>query len=131
MDQSKVQHYFKLLMYVDSDDYEPLNTVEKVSISNEINYMSIVLDIMTRLFSDKGVHEKAVVAWKHKPNSAVHRIYRFSCIKVASLALGCNQSKVSAVCKGKRLSTGGYVFQYEENYQQDPNLIVGEDEYKT
>lgn len=123
-------YYFNLLSYVDSDDYKALTTREKVNLLEEINYMNITLDIMSRLFSNKGASEKAVVAWEKDPDSEIQRIYRFSCMKVAALALSCIPSKVTAVCKGTRQSTGGYIFRYENDYEQDPNLKVGENEYK-
>lgn len=51
-----------------------------------------------------------------------HIIYFFSSQKVAADALGVNQGKIAAVCKGKRPWTGGYIFQYEENFLRDQDI---------
>ena len=111
-------YYFRLVMFTDSFEYKELNGMKKAKIDGEISYISIALDIMTKLYAVKGRTEKRVVAWRDDDDRWI-RIFKFSCIKVASMALDCNQSKISAVCKGNRPKTGGYYFKYEDEYDND------------
>ena len=127
-------YYFKLVMFTDSWEYKQLGTVNQHKINYEIGYIKMALDIMSQLFSVKGGTERRVVAWQSESDQPFERIFHFSCIKVASKSLSCNASKISAVCKGKRKSTGGewilnketgkkehknsWVFMYEDEYEQ-------------
>ena len=115
-------YYFRLVMFTDSWDYKQLKSPERSKIDYEITYMSMAIDIMRNLFAVKGGTERRVVAWKEEPVGDYDRLFVFSCIKVAAKCLDCNQSKISAVCKGLRRATGGYIFQYEEDYDRDQHL---------
>jgi hypothetical protein len=128
-------YYYKLIMYTGTWDFRNLlDGDKKTKIWHEINTMQITLQILSKLFTAKGVHERAVVAWRLNPeeDESVF-IYTFSCIKVAALVTGCNQSKISAVCKGKRENTSGegyrnaktgkisrhiYKFVYEDEHEE-------------
>ena len=52
-------------------------------------------------------------------------IKQWECIKLAGETLSINPSKISAVCRGKRKSTGGYVWKYidEENLNKNISHI--------
>jgi len=117
-------YYFKLVMFTDSADYKDLHTVKRDKIDHELAYMQMSLDIMALVFDMKEGREKRVVAWQAECDEPFERIFHFSCIKVAHLSLGCNQSKISAVCRGVRKATGGWFFMYEENYEEvDPHEL--------
>lgn len=108
-------YYFRLVKFTETTDFWNLTDIQRGKITCEISYMSMTLHILSGLFNQKGSNEKPVLAWLKIPvNENFNSIYRFSCISVASKALSCNQSKISAVCKGIIESTGGYQFKYEE-----------------
>lgn len=123
---------------MDTWEYKELSTEKQDRINREINYMSMALHIMTQLFAVKGGTERSVVAWQDMEDEPYTRVFRFSCIAVAAMALGCNKSKISAVCQGKREHTGGqwilnqetgrkeyrnaWKFMYEEDYDEDQDL---------
>jgi len=141
-------YYFRLVMFTTTVEYrDDLNSHKKQKINQELGYMCLALDIMAQLFSVKNGGERSVVAWEADCEDKIQIVYTFSCIKVASMALGCNQSKISAVCKGNRPRTGGkwitntesgkkeykggWHFSYEDEYDDnlqhfDPNS----DEFK-
>ena len=116
---------FRLVQYTTSVEYrEDLKSEQQDAITRELNYMNIALNVMEHLFSVKQGKERSVMAWKEKePGDRVVMVHRFSCIKVAADALGCNRSNVSAVCKGKRFQTGGWHFAYEDEYEDDDYLM--------
>jgi hypothetical protein len=108
-------YYFRLVKFTETTDFWNLTDLQRGKITSEISYMSMTLHILGNLFNQKGSNEKPVIAWLEIPeNEKFNVFYRFSCISVASKALGCNQSKISAVCKGLIKTTGGYMFKYEE-----------------
>jgi hypothetical protein len=113
---------------------------KQAKVFKELTYMEMTLNILSNLFAKPDGIEKPVMGWKIKTDPDEPQvIHRFSCIKVAAGATGCNQSKVSAVCKGKRAHTGSdsrrdpktgkivsvdtYKFVYEENYEKDLEFL--------
>jgi len=132
-------------MYIDSFEYKDLKSIDKDKINGEINYIGLVLNIMSQVLSNKGKSERPIVGWMINPSIdyGYESIYHFSCIKVASMALSLDNSKISAICKGSRKSVGGfwefdeesrkkirknaYTFRYKEDYDEnkdytfDPN----------
>lgn len=116
-------YYFRLVMFTDTIEYREMKSLPRQKIDQEIMYMSIALNIMSKLFSIKGGTERAVVAWEKDPDPELKfkSVHHFSCIKVASMALNCNKSEISAVCKGLREHTGGWIFQYEDDYEETQN----------
>ena len=52
------------------------------------------------------------------------KIYHFTSAALASKILNLNPSKVTAVCKGNRGSTGGWLFKYLNEYL-DEDAVVG------
>jgi hypothetical protein len=131
-------YYHKLVMYTHSWEFRDMKSDKQSRIHREMIYIEIALDIMGKIFVPKATMEKPVVAWRLnlKPGEP-ELLYRFSSIKVAAGVTGCNQSKISAVCKGLRDNTSAegernaktrvitrevYKFQYEDDYEQDQTL---------
>lgn len=117
-------YYFRLCLFTTSVEFKDLKSEKQNRIKHEIAYMNMVLDILNRVFSVKHGTERAVVAWKKDTDEDEHKlIMSFSCIKTASLVLECNKSKITSVCKGLRPHTGGYIFKYKEDYEQNRNFV--------
>ena len=132
-------YYHKLVMFIQSWDFRDMKSEQQARIYRELTYMEITIDVLGTLFTKPDGIEKPVLAWLVDGDPLEPDIvHRFSCVKVAAGATGCNQSKVSAVCKGKRPNTGSesrrdvktgkivsfnkYKFVYEEDY--DENLMT-------
>ena len=110
-------YLFKLAMYTDSKEYGALSVKNRNRIDGEINSMKAIIDVM-RMFRQIPADEKAILGWKafldHEDEH--RRIFRFSSSTVAQKCLGVHPGKVHEVCKGNRRTTGGYIFQYDDDH---------------
>jgi len=111
-------YFFKLALYTDSDEYAELPVKSRNKIDHEINSIDAILNVM-RMFRQIPTEEKAVIGRKqfNEDEEKYNRVFRFSSPIVASKCLGINVSHIVAVCKRKRPTAGGYIFQYEEEYE--------------
>jgi hypothetical protein len=134
-------YYHKLVAYTISWDFRDLKGDKQALIFQELTYMEMTLNILSNLFAKPDGIEKPVIGWKINigPEDP-HLVQRFSSVKVAAGATGCNQSKVSAVCKEKRPYTGTnslrdaktgkiisvdhYKFVYEEDYKEEEETTI-------
>lgn len=74
----------------------------------------------------KANSEHAIVTGLHKPNpKKVHQYTRdgiyvatFNSILEASAKTGANDRHISCVCRGKRKTTGGFIWKYDEDYKK-------------
>jgi len=131
-------YYHKLIRYTLSHEFRDMKSEIHLKVYYEIDYLKTALDIMGRIFVPKGTMEKPVVGWRiDLKEGEPDLVQRFSSIKVAAGVTGCNQSKISAVCKGLRKNTSGegernaktheitrevYMFMYEEDYEREQGL---------
>ena len=114
-------YYFKLCCYLNTTEFVQLNTFEQKRIYDEINYMSIVLGVLDRIYVDGANNEQPLYAWPLDPEEfGYDALFRFSCAKVAGMALGISNTAVGKVCRGQRESIKGWCFVFESEF--DPEI---------
>jgi len=117
-------YFHRLSEFTNSDEYLEMPHLKRISLDKEINYISMTLDILFRLFTSKGEKEIPVVAWKIVPGEGDKwkRLYFFSSSKVAALALSVNRNKISQVISGSREHTGKYKFMHAKRYYENQDF---------
>ena len=123
----QLEHYlFSLLMYSESGEFFDLPSEKQRNIKFEVSFISITLQILYNAMGGTGNNELPVVGWQI-PNPYTERgymkIFYFPSASVAGLVTGANKSKITAVCKRKRVATGGWVFRYQEEYDREESFI--------
>ena len=114
-------YYFRLCLYLNSPEFVKLSGKHQEKIYAEIGYIETVLHVLEKIYVEGANNERPVYAWPVNPAKlGFDTLFKFSCLKVAAIALGVNKSKVSAVCTGKRKHTGGWYFVYQSDY--DPKI---------
>jgi len=117
-------YLFKLSLYTDSEEYYTWSLEDRKKIDEEILRMTVAIDVMN-IFRNSSSLEKPIIAWKklldHENDH--RRLFRFTTNTVAAQCLSVSGHKIKLVCEGERHSAGGYVFQYEEDYEKEPETI--------
>jgi hypothetical protein len=109
-------YFFRLAMYTDSTEYAGLPHKMRNKIDKEIIWLSSMLNMM-QMFRQRDAAETPIVAWKKKlEDGEDKRIFIFSSVTTAGRCLDVPSTKVTAVARKTRPSAGGYVFQYETEY---------------
>jgi len=112
-------YFFRLAMYTDSEEYSKLRHKQRNKIDREILWLDSMLHLM-QMFRVRDVTETPVMAWKKKLDEGeTHRLFRFSSVTTAGRCLDVPSTKVTAVARGTRPTAGGYIFQYEKDYNQE------------
>lgn len=132
---SKEQFYrleayrYQLVRFTETMDFKNVNSQQGMKLLQEINYISTVLDIMKQFFFKDEKKDKPVVAWlRNDEEHKTYVTYRFSSLKVASLAIGVKAAEIALVCEGIYKQVINYqdksiwIFQYEEDFDLDNNL---------
>ena len=126
----QLEHYkFNLALYLESPEYKyELSTEKQNKLLNELNYLSMYIDIAKQVFNLSGT-EIPIVGWevynKEDIKNGYTKIYHFTSAALASKILNLNPSKVTAVCKGNRGSTGGWLFKYLSEYLEEDEVVGG------
>lgn len=126
----QLEHYkFNLALYIESSDYKyELSLEQQRKLLNELNYLTIYIDIAKQVFNLSGT-EIPIVGWeaynKEDIKNGYTKIYHFTSAALASQILNLSSSKVTAVCKGRRDSTGGWLFKYLNEYLEEDAIVGG------
>lgn len=106
-------YFFKLTLFTDSEEYAKMGAKKRNRIDAEIMRIDSLLQVML-MFRQIPKDEVAILGWKKHLDheDECRRVFRFSSPIVASKCLDINPSHIVAVCKHKRPTAGGYVFEY-------------------
>jgi hypothetical protein len=120
-------YFFKLTLFIDTEDYNILSTTDKIKIQREIIWLSATLDLM-QTFRQIPSNERAVFAMEKIPKGidTYVRLFRFSSAVVASRCLDINSSHITATCQKKRPSAGGYMFSYMDDIENSKASTVSQ-----
>lgn len=131
IDKNKIkqlEHYkFNLALFMESSEFKyKLNGEQQNKLLHELQYIGIAIQIAKDVFNLSG-REKPIVGWevynKEDIKNGYTKIYHFSSAALASQILNLNPSKVTAVCKGHRGSTGGWLFKYLNEYLEEDEVV--------
>jgi len=126
----QLEHYkFNLALYLESPEYKyELSNEKQRSLLEELNYLTIYISIAKQVFNLSGT-EIPIVGWEVYNSEDIKngyiKIYHFTSAALASQILHLNPSKVTAVCKGHRGSTGGWLFKYLSDYLEEDEVVGG------
>jgi hypothetical protein len=131
-DLKQLEHYkFNLALFIESSEFKyDLHPEKQRRLLNELQYVSMYIDIAKSVFNLSGT-EIPIVGWEMYNEEQIKgkyiKIYHFTSATLAAEILNLNNSKVSAVCRGKRPSTGGWIFKYLSDYLEEERTISGID----
>lgn len=131
IDKNKIkqlEHYkFNLALYIESSEFKyDIKSDKQQMLLQELQYITMFIQIAKDVFNLSG-RERPIVGWevynKEDIKDGHTKIYHFTSAALASQILNLNPSKVTAVCKGRRGSTGGWLFKYLNEYLEEDEVV--------
>ena len=117
-------YLYGLRLFIEDDEFYRIDPKKIEKLRQEIYYMSITFEILTRYFHPTKSPRRSVVAWKAKRYATEKAIptgdddiYYFTSAQVAGKALDLEPGDICRVTNGRRFSLKGYAFMYLEDYQ--------------
>lgn len=109
-------YQYKLVKFTESLEFlQEINSQKQLKLVHELSTVSITLNVLKSVID---IEEKPVIAWEADASEYLV-YYRFTNPHIASLALGCKEKYIIAVCEGGMTKANGYYFCYEDEFDID------------
>ena len=113
-------YLYGLVKYTETLEFlQDTNSQKQLKLMHELSTVNITLNVLKSVID---IEEEPVIAWEADASEYLV-YYRFTNPHIASLALGCKEKYIIAVCEGDMAKANGYYFCYEDEFDIDMKVF--------